>query len=116
MTTVLVVDDDAQVREMTCLLLGVWGIEARAAATTADADAILAAGAPPVVLVDARMEDGHGVRWAIALHGRAAAPRVLVTSGDADAMRAAAALGIVTLPKPVKPDVLRRSIEAALGR
>jgi CheY-like chemotaxis protein len=100
---VLVVDDDAAFRELASDLLGALGLDVVGEAGTF-ADGAAAAGAlrPDAALVDVGLPDGDGVELARQISALPWAPRVVITSSDADAVTGdgARAIGAVAfLPK-----------------
>jgi len=110
---VLVVDDDPEVRDFLLALLSAAGAEVRAAASVADAVAVLAVWWPSVLLSDIGMpgQDGYAlIRTVRALsYGRerrlaAAALTAHVQSGDR--MRVLAAGYQAHVAKPADPDAL----------
>jgi CheY-like chemotaxis protein len=100
---VLVVDDDAAFRELASDLLGRLGLDvAGEAGTFADGAAAAGALRPDAALVDVGLPDGDGVELARRISALPWAPRVVITSSDADAVTGdgAQALGAVAfLPK-----------------
>jgi signal transduction histidine kinase len=113
---VLVVDDDAAVREATRGQLAQWGCEVTVAADGAQALARQAAGAPEIVLTDLRLADGEdGLAVAQRLRERAAVPVVVITGDTVPArLRAARETGCTVLTKPLQPARLRAVLEALL--
>jgi len=112
---VLIVDDDADIREMLAFTLGGHGLVTGQAADGAEALARLAqlhAGdAPPCVVLDLMMPgvDGFEVLARMRDEGLAPGAKVLVLScrGDEAALVRAWELGAVGyLTKPTDPDVL----------
>jgi signal transduction histidine kinase/ActR/RegA family two-component response regulator len=117
---VLVIDDDAAVREAMRLQLAAWGITAWLAADAAQALAIVARdGSPDAVLADLRLAGGaSGIEAAQAVRAACgAAPAVAVITGETDSAHLAAArdAGHPVLIKPLRPAKLRALLEALLG-
>jgi len=121
---VLVIDDDAAVRDATAQLLGLWGHRALACATLAQAlDALTAHGiVPDVLIADLQLAAGHtGIDAAARVRQQVkrALPLILVT-GDTtpERIRQAFDAGHFLLHKPVDPQRLRACISeaAAAGR
>jgi signal transduction histidine kinase len=119
---VLVVDDEAAVREGTEALLAQWGCVVASAASADDALALVADGTfvPDVALVDLRLPGKtNGAELVGRLHDAlgVALPALLITGDTAteDALRAKAN-GIPMLTKPVAPARLRAALFAALTR
>jgi CheY-like chemotaxis protein len=116
---VLLLEDDADVRDAIVLTLREWGCSVLAAADTEEALAALAARAPwrpELILTDYRLRGGgngaEGARRVTArLGGRI--PVALIT-GDtaAEPLRAAADSGYPLLHKPVRPERLHRLLRA----
>lgn len=112
---VLLMEDDADVRDAVSLSLRDWGCSVLAAADTREAMAALAARAPwrpDVILTDYRLRGGdNGVEAAsrVIAHLGGRIP-VAVITGDtaADPMRSAETGGYPLLHKPVRSDGLRR--------
>ena len=109
---VLVVDDEADVRDATASLLGQWGCAVVAVADAAAAlDAYRDRASPEVMLVDFRLGEGPDGLAAIATLRRVfgqATPAVLVSgeSGDIELARIRDA-GVPMLHKPLPPARLR---------
>ena len=118
MTRVLVVDDDAEMREMLTELLARRNYQVSVAADGASAVRMIVDAAPDVVLLDIDMP---GLKGTDALPTiRAVAPRavVIMVSGtaDADLAKRALALGAFDyIIKPVDVNYLTQSLETALA-
>ena len=114
--TVLVIDDEALIRDGMCRLLADWGYAAVAAASAAEA-VTLAAGCsarPALIIADLRLEDGASGIDAIG-HVRAAlgstVPALLITGDTApERLLEARASGLVLLHKPVPKGRLRAAV------
>ncbi len=116
----LVVENDAGMREAFGMLLRSWGMEVNDAAGVADARAVAGAGAPlELVLTDFRLEDAAtGVQVIEALRRDlgAAVPALIVSAEGAPAIRRLAdPLGVPVLEKPVAEGELRRVVQDLLG-
>ena len=120
--TVLVVDDEAQVRRFVDRTLASAGLRVHLAASVAEADALLREHSDlfDLVLTDLRLQDGSGMEVLAAARREAPLAVVVVMTGagtvvDAvDAMRAGA---YDFLLKPFDPpETLRRAVERALER
>jgi two-component system, chemotaxis family, CheB/CheR fusion protein len=120
---VLVVDDNAAVRETTIEILGLLGASAVAAASATHALAELDSYAFDVILCDLAMphEDGYG--FIRELRGRAPSrggttPAIAYTAlvSDQDRLHALAAGFQLHLPKPIDADGLAASVVAAVRR
>lgn len=91
-TSVLVIDDDAEFRELAVRMLENMGL-----AVVGEADTVRAAAAaartlrPQAALVDVALPDGDGVTLAIELAALPWGPRIVLTSNDAGAVTQARA-------------------------
>lgn len=114
--TVLVIDDEAPIRNGLCLLLEEWGFDAYAAADVAEARQVTAQldGQIDLMLCDLHLagrEDGLQVIEQVRLLSRRPVPAVLITGDTSPAeIRRASASGNSVLFKPVQP----RQLMAAL--
>lgn len=102
---VLIIDDEVDLRESLCTLLGTLGWQAQSAACLAEAQELLDRGfQPDVLLVDFRLRDGEsGLDVLAALRSQGwDIPAVLVT-GDTEPSRinAARSAGVPVIYKPV---------------
>ena len=118
--TILVIDDEAAIRDAVAEVLGRWGCHPVAAASARDAAAIFAARGdrPDAMVVDYQLERGESGLDAIAhLHAAFAmhVPAIIVT-GDTqpERLREASAIGYPLLYKPLAPMRLRAALTAAL--
>jgi two-component system, sensor histidine kinase len=123
----LLIDDDAMVREGAGLLLRQWGVEVALAPGLAAAEALidarLAAGSAPfdICLADYRLPDDlHGLEVIARLSARPGAPGAFcLVTGDmgADVLAAADAAGVPIIHKPLHPARLRALLNhLAAGR
>jgi len=108
----LLIDDDAMVRDGATRLLRQWGVQVVAVAGLAEAEAVLAGGAAfDIALTDYRLPGGrNGLDVISALSARADAPRAFcLVTGDmaAEVLAAADAAGVPILHKPLHPARLR---------
>lgn len=109
--TVLVVDDDTQIRKAWIALMEAWGIQVACAAHGADADRLFEQGLKPdIIFCDLRLpgsENGLDLleRW----QNTQPQARSALLSGDlkSAALAAAEEAGYFVLPKPVDPAALR---------
>ncbi len=105
---VLIIDDDAAVREALGLLLKGWGVGYTIVEDTA---AALAAGdAYDVILSDHRLREGRtGLDFLMEVKARTARPGLALVTGDVDPdlMKRVAEAGIFLVHKPVDPARLR---------
>ncbi|HZQ86546.1 MAG TPA: ATP-binding protein [Acidimicrobiales bacterium] len=115
---VLIVDDDAGMRETLVDILGLHGIQATAVGSAAAATASNAARAAAVAVVDQRLPDTTGVELSAALKARDADLQVVMLTGYPTVESAIAAVGQADefLTKPVAPEELVRVVKAALTR
>lgn len=125
MTRVLIIDDDAAVREATRILLAARGYDVVTAADGKTGIAMLKDGRFDVALVDVFMPDMDGLTTAQAIHGENAKLPIIAMSGFMlggqcptmpyfDEM-AAEAGAIAALYKPFRPTELIEAIEKALA-
>ncbi len=113
---ILVVEDDATVREAMEQLLASWGCRCRAVASPDEALALLdEEPAPDVLVCDYRLREGVTGTEAIALlrrRWRMAIPAVIITGDTAPArLREAMDSGVPVIHKPVAPDRLYRELQ-----
>jgi len=103
--TVLVVDDDAQLRQVLAQILAARGYRALTADSVQAAASILRDVVPDVMLVDVRLGAFNGLQLvALAEHP---IPTIVMTGHDDVSLRAAAfRLGAEFLVKPITSDVL----------
>ena len=119
MPLVLLIEDEAIVRETTCELLRAWGCRVIAAADGAQALAAAAQSQDPLdcVITDLRLPgrlDGFAV--VRALREKATSPlHAILTTAD-PAVGRGHAEGVTVLTKPVAPSRLRRTIAAVLDK
>ena len=109
---VLLVEDDALVRQSVQALLGSWGCVVDAAEGLNDALTLVESGpAPDLLLSDYRLGDGRNGMEAIATLRACVGTEVpaCLMSGDvsAELMQSARAAGLTLLHKPVRPAKLR---------
>jgi two-component system, sensor histidine kinase len=117
---ILVVDDDELVREGLGALLSAWGHEVRVAADAEEALRAAQRGMPPdLALIDHRLPDAQTAADAIRTLRRAVGPGlpVIVVTGDThpQRIREAQSLGCPVLFKPVPAELLRQTVDEALG-
>ncbi len=112
MVSVLVVEDNADLRDMYQEILSLSGHEVRLAETAAEALAALAVELPTVLLLDL------GIPGTITpiLEAVAPATRLVLASGARDLPERAAALGAAAfLLKPFGPEQLLAAVEAVVS-
>ncbi|WP_448205797.1 ATP-binding protein [Azospirillum sp. sgz302134] len=116
--TVLLVEDDAQVRRGLTLLLKGWGVRVVAAGSTEELASILPRlrRRPHVVLTDHRLPGGHTGRNVVELvRSRWDVPGVIITGDTApERLREAMSLGCRLLHKPIQPSELAGALGDAL--
>ncbi|PAX09598.1 nitrogen regulation protein NR(I) [Sphingomonas lenta] len=119
MSRVLVIDDDAAIRTVVAEALRRSGHQVALAASLAEAEAALAAGAPDVLVTDVMLPDGDGLDHLARVSHRHPALPVIVLSAQntlSTAVRAAEAGAYEYLPKPFDLDALARAVNGALAR
>lgn len=119
--TILLVEDDGDMRRALALLLGHWGVRVVEAGSAAEALRLVERGArPDALLVDHQLDDGGTGLDAIArLRGRLGPlPARVVTADRApEVARDAWRLGVEVLPKPLDPLLLHLFLgSVTLGR
>ncbi len=118
--SVLVIDDEASVREAMQVLLGGWGCDVIAASSEDGAIAALERreAVPDVVLADYRLREGRtGVEAIRAIEARVGGPvPAMLITGDIgiDRLRDVDTSGYGVLHKPVKPARLRAFLKHAM--
>ena len=116
----LVLDDDPQVIAAWMPLLGGWGVQARSAATGAEALAHVEAGfVPDAIFCDQRLRSGEsGFEVLQALLARCPEASGAMVSGEFDSsvLHAAEADGYLVLRKPVDPEQLHALVARWLMR
>jgi CheY-like chemotaxis protein len=116
--SVLVVDDDAMIADLWCMVLEDMGLEVCGqAATAAAAVALATAHQPRVVLMDVRLRgEQDGVDAALAIHDLVGS-RVIFITGSKEASTAARIRmdhPVAVLFKPVSDRQLRITVRAAM--
>jgi PAS domain S-box-containing protein len=116
--TILVVDDEASVRELLGVVLARQGARVVSAASVAEAVALFDAERPDLVLSDIAMPeaDGYALADRLRLSGEGAVPAVALTAYAApeDAARARAAGYRAHLAKPVDPGIVVQALAGLL--
>ena len=122
MATILVVDDEPDIRSLVGLELGQDGHDVLEAGDGAAARAAVAEHHPDLVILDPRLSQGSG--WDLLMRLKADADRsvreipvilLTVRTGPVERARGAIEGAVQHLDKPVVPDALRRSVTAALA-
>jgi len=114
---VLVVDDEADIRELLGLTLVRMGLEAHCAASTSEAYALLAQNSYGLCLTDMRLPDGDGLTVVeyVAKHHPSLPVAVITAHGSTENAVAALKAGAFDyLAKPVSLDQLRTLVRSAL--
>ena len=118
-TRVLIVDDDASVRDVISVLLQEEGYECRTASSAEAALDIAAAEAPPLVISDMKMPGRDGIWLLEAFRERYPETAVIMLTGYGDTEAAVDCLrrgAVDYLLKPPKLTDLIRAIERALAK
>ncbi len=114
---VLVVDDEADIRELLGMTLTRMGLEAHCAASTSEAFALLAKNSYDLCLTDMRLPDGDGLAVLdhVARHHPSIPVAVITAHGSTENAVAALKAGAFDyLAKPVSLDQLRTLVRSAL--
>ena len=114
---VLIVDDEADIRELLSMTLARMGLEAHCAASTSEAYALLAKNSYDLCLTDMRLPDGDGLAVVehVAKHYPSLPVAVITAHGSTENAVAALKAGAFDyLPKPVSLDQLRKLVRSAL--
>jgi signal transduction histidine kinase len=117
--TILIVDDDANIREGVDDILDVEGYETAQAASGAEAVAQVKKGAFDVILMDYNLTDGTGIDAIKQIRALNADSQILMITGNASldaAVRAIQESVDDFLQKPVNPDQLKRAIAKSLEK
>ncbi len=117
--SLLVVDDDATVRETLVEYFDTFGWTARGAGTATAGRQMVAEHAPDVVLLDLRLPDADGLRALDALRADDPELAVIVLTGFADVRTAVQAMkhgAADLLEKPVDLEVLTQAVQRAAQR
>lgn len=118
MYKIMVVEDNATIREKLCRLLRQYGYQAVA---VEDFDAVeeqITAEAPDLVLLDINLPEVNGFHLCQALREKSAVPIIFVTSRDSnmDEVMSMTVGGDDYITKPYDPEVLAARIGAVLRR
>jgi len=117
MSQVLVVDDEADIRELLGMTLTRMGLEAHCAASTSEALALLARNSYDLCLTDMRLPDGDGLAVVdyVARHHPNLPVAVITAHGSTENAVAALKAGAFDyLAKPVSLNQLRTLVRSAL--
>src|SRR6056297_1877170 len=115
--TVLIVDDEPDIRELLEITLSRMGLLTHSAANLTEAVALLAKATPDLCLTDMRLPDGNGID--LVAHIQARYPQlpvaVITAHGSVDAAIAALKAGAFDfISKPVELESLRSLVLSAL--
>ena len=119
MTSVLVIDDQTDVRTMICMILRLNQFEVAEAANAAAALKTFDEAAFDVAIVDIFLDGASGLEVIAALRGKRPDLPVVAISGMASfntASQPAGLTNVVYLQKPFRPNDLIRAIEKARGQ
>jgi DNA-binding NtrC family response regulator len=120
MQTVLVIDDDWSIREVTTLMLERAGYKAISASTSEDCMAIMGSNRIAAALVDVIMPDKNGLELALEINQKWPEVPIILMSGkvptEADSIRNFNGhFGIAgSIPKPFTKEQLVEAVAAAL--
>ncbi len=114
MPTALIVDDEADIRELVELTLMRMGLKTAAAATVAEAHVLLGAQTFDLCITDMRLPDGRGLELVRAYHDKL--PIAVITAyGNAEmAVESLKAGAFDFVSKPVDLGALRKLVDSAL--
>lgn len=117
MALVLVIEDNADLRDMYAEILAIGGHTARAVETADEAVAAIAAARPEVVVLDLGIAGGPDVVVDALRKGppgeKGGQPALILASGARDLAERAAELGAAHLQKPFAPDQLLLAVDKA---
>ena len=116
---VLIVDDDANIREGVGDILDAEGYEIAQAGSTAEALAQVRAASFDVILMDYNLTDGNGIDAIRQIRQVNADSQILMITGNASLDTAVKAIQESVddfLTKPVGPDLLKRAIAKSLEK
>ena len=115
--SVLIVDDEADIRELLVLTLSRMGVDADAYSTIKDAKEALAARPYDLALTDMRLPDGDGLevlRYISDNHGNTPVAVITAHGSTENAVQALKAGAFDYLAKPIKLEQLRPLVMSAL--
>jgi hypothetical protein len=113
---VLVIDDDASVREVVSYLLASFGYDCQTATDGARGLARFDEGGWDIVVTDLAMPEMSGWEVAEAIRRRSSTMPIVLITGliDPEVMRRAAERGLPVVPKPFRSEMLRGAVAKAL--
>ncbi len=115
--SVLIVDDEPDIRELLDITLSRMGLETHSAATLAEARDLVASVAPDLCLTDMRLPDGNGISLVEYIQGEFShIPVAMITAhGSVEtAITALKAGAFDFISKPIELDNLRNLVSSAL--
>jgi len=115
--SVLVVDDEADIRELLVITLSRMGVDADSASTVEEAKQALQARPYDLTLTDMRLPDGDGLdvlRYIAENHGNTPVAVITAYGSTENAVAALKAGAFDYLPKPIRIDQLRPLVMSAL--
>jgi two-component system response regulator PilR (NtrC family) len=115
--TVLIVDDEPDIRELLAITLSRMGLDTVTAATLGEAEARIASAQPQLCLTDMRLPDGNGI--SLVEHIQQEYPHIPVAMITAHGSVETAILALKAgafdfISKPIELDTLRRLVNTAL--
>ena len=115
--SVLIVDDEPDIRELLDITLSRMGLQTHAAATLAEARELVASEQPDLCLTDMRLPDGNGI--SLVEHIQQDFPHIpvamITAHGSVEAAIAALKAGAFDfISKPIELETLRRLVTTAL--
>jgi two-component system OmpR family response regulator len=113
---ILVVDDDRSIREALCEYLEQWGFSVRAAASGAEADAVIAGEPPDAIVLDIMMPGEDGLALCKRLKGRFPVLMLSALGSSADRILGLELGADDYLPKPFDPRELVARLRAVMRR
>jgi CheY-like chemotaxis protein len=121
MATILIIDDDGDVRDTVALILQEAGHRTLSATTGAEGARLFAEERPDLVLTDMIMPHSDGIEAIRAMRGGNATARIIAMSGDSFAgneyyLQLAKRFGaMAVLPKPFEADELLSIVRSCLA-
>jgi two-component system response regulator PilR (NtrC family) len=115
--SVLIVDDEPDIRELLDITLSRMGLDTHTAATLGEAEAMVASEQPDLCLTDMRLPDGNGISLVEYIQRDfPQIPVAMITAhGSVEAAIAALKAGAFDfISKPIELDTLRRLVTSAL--
>lgn len=113
---ILVVDDEAGIRELLSLLLVAWGYQVEVASDGRHALSLLERQMFDLVISDVRMPRLRGDALAREVRARWSHVPVVLMTGYDDIERGSEDAAVVVLHKPIPPGTLRQVVQDVLAR